>query len=231
MAEDAPASGTIPLAIAARLIMVTERHVQSLAASGWIPKPYTVAGVVQGYIRWLKDDTRKRAGDEDIRRERARALKMANDESERMLLRADDAMAAIDAIYGIVRSDLAGVAARATDDLALRRRIENAIDDVLAGIADRCERAGQDLLAGRDALAAPPASPHDRRPLSGRPVLGGAGPQILEQEPTIAELAAKVADLTKPVFLRYDMVTAAQTEVGRRDGRRQICKIALGTQR
>src|ERR1700694_3400420 len=113
MSADAP-SGTISAAIASRLIMVTERHVRNLSEAGWIPKPYTVAGVVQGYIRWLKDDSRKagkRSEDGDIRRERARALKMANDETERLLVRADDAMAAIDAIYGVVRSDLAGAAA------------------------------------------------------------------------------------------------------------------------
>jgi hypothetical protein len=115
MAKADPASGTIPLAVAARLIMVDERHVQRLVASGWIPQPYTVAGVVQGYIRWLKArKSSKSAGDEDIRRERARALKMANDETERLLVRTDDAMASLDAVVGVIRSDLAGVAARAT---------------------------------------------------------------------------------------------------------------------
>jgi hypothetical protein len=67
----------IPVATAARLIMVSEQYVYQLARAGWIAKPYTLAGVVQGYIRWLKDEGRKgtkSAGEENVRRERARKL-------------------------------------------------------------------------------------------------------------------------------------------------------------
>jgi hypothetical protein len=156
--SDAPAAGTIPLGVAARLIMVSERHVQRLAASGWIEKPYTVPGVVQGYIRWLQDDNRKAtklSGEEDVRSERARKLKMENDENERQLVRTDDALAAIDHIRGIVCSGLAAIPARATDDLALRRRIEGAVDDVLAGIDARHDAACEALRAGGDPFEQP----------------------------------------------------------------------------
>lgn len=149
--------GTIAVGVAAKLIMVSERRVQQLAAQGWIKKPYTIVSVVQGYIRFLQDEERKAsrtAGEEEIRRERARKLKLGNDETERLSVRTDDAVAAIDAVVGLIKAELAGVAVRVAADVALRRKIEDGIDQVLAGLAGRCEKACADLCAGRDALAA-----------------------------------------------------------------------------
>jgi hypothetical protein len=44
----------VSVEIAARLIMVSERHVQRLAASGWIEKPYTVSGSVNALPQCLQ---------------------------------------------------------------------------------------------------------------------------------------------------------------------------------
>jgi hypothetical protein len=152
-----PADNTISVAVAARLIMVTERRVQQLAASKWIPKPYTIVGTVQGYIRFLQDDAKKAsrsAGKADADHERARKLKLANDETEWLTVRIEDALAALDAIVGPIKSDLAGVPSRVTDDLVQRRRIEDTMDVVLAELAGRFRKACADLSTGRDPLGA-----------------------------------------------------------------------------
>jgi hypothetical protein len=151
--------GEIEVGVGARLIMVTERRIQQLAAQGWVKRPYTVVSVVQGYIRFLQDEQRKgsRTSEEGaVRAERARKLKLENDETEKLTLRMDDAIAALDAIVGPIKSELAGVAPQVTDDIPQRRRIEDAIDAVLDQLAKRFGKACADLLAGRDALEAEP---------------------------------------------------------------------------
>jgi hypothetical protein len=156
---EAKREGEIAVGVAARLIMVGERRVQQLATGGWIKKPYTVVGVVQGYIRFLQDEQRKGSRgskDDAVKDERARKLRNENDKDERITLRTDDAIAALDAIVGPIKSELAGVAPQVTDDIHERRRIEDAIDAVLDQVAKRFDKACADLLAGRDALEAEP---------------------------------------------------------------------------
>lgn len=91
--------------------------------------------------------------------ERTRKLKLENDETERQLIRIEDAVAAIDAIVGLIPAELSAVPARVTDDIALRRKIEDAIDNALNALSKRCFRAVADLEAGRDALGE--AAPDD----------------------------------------------------------------------
>lgn len=54
--------GQISAAVAAKLVMVTDRHLRRLVAEGWIRKTddgqYTLVGVVQGDINCLKDEQR-----------------------------------------------------------------------------------------------------------------------------------------------------------------------------
>lgn len=157
MADTQSKGQVLDVGTVAKLLMLSERRVQQLAQSKWIPKPYTLVGSVQGYLRFLQDEQRKAtksAGDAEVRRERARKLKLDNDENEGFLVRTEDAIAALDAIVGPIKSELAGVAPRVTDDVAMRRRIDDAIDDALSGLADRCQKSSDDLRSGRDALAA-----------------------------------------------------------------------------
>lgn len=155
--EPAKREGEIEVGVAARLIMVTPRRIQQLAAEGWIKKPYTIVSVVQGYIRFLQDEQRKGSRtteDNAVKAERARKLRLENDATEHITVLTEDAIAALDAIVGPLKSELAGVAPRVTDDIPLRRRIEDAIDAVLGELAKRFGKAGADLRSGRDALGA-----------------------------------------------------------------------------
>ena len=57
------AAGTIAIDVAAKLLMVTPEWVRRLTKDGWITKTdrgrYRVVDVVQGYIRFLKDEARR----------------------------------------------------------------------------------------------------------------------------------------------------------------------------
>lgn len=136
----------------------TDRWLRELADRGYLVKAgracYDLAGSVQGYIRFVRETEVKPASSTEARTdfdfERARKLKLENDEREAKLIDIDLAIGAVDLIVGMMRTDLAGVPARITEDVELRRRAEDAIDTVLKGLAGRFAKAGADLRAGRD---------------------------------------------------------------------------------
>jgi len=143
------------------VIGVSARRVQQLAAQGIFAKDgrskYPLAASVKSYIDWkLKSEIERRddatTADEAVKIERARKLRLENEQTERGLVPMASAVAAVDAIVGPLRSDLAGVPARVTDDVGERRAIEDAINKVLSGISDRLREAGEALRKGRDPL-------------------------------------------------------------------------------
>lgn len=148
----------------AEVLGVGDRWIQQLEAKGIIAKSrhgkWPLAECVQAYIKFKVDSELARVVPEEtspgerVKQERARKLRLENDEKEHRLVQTPDAVAALDAIVGPLRADLSGVPARVTSDVALRRRIEDAIDTVLRGLADRFKKAGRDLREGRDPLSA-----------------------------------------------------------------------------
>jgi hypothetical protein len=85
--------------------------------------------------------------------ERARKLRLENDEREGQLASIDMMMAEWDQIIGPIKADLATVPPRVTDDIELRRRIEDGINAALNSLADRFEQGARNLQDGRDRLA------------------------------------------------------------------------------
>lgn len=153
---------TVSSSVLSGILGVSDRWLRELAAEGYAVKTgraeYHLAKSVQGAIRRVREtEVEKRVEEVSSRQlfeaERARKLKLENDKREARLIDTDDALAAIDHIFGEVRTALAGIAANATDDVVLRRRIDDAIDNALNGIADRHEEAGAALQEGRDPLA------------------------------------------------------------------------------
>lgn len=138
----APSSGTIPTETAAKLLMVTPEWVRRLTKDGWIKKvskdQYRLVEVVHGYINFLKDEQRrasKSASQSRVQDARAKEIerRMARDEGS--LWDADAAEAAFSDILGAFRSELSGVPAGSTRDLAVRAEIEK---NLYAAI-DRCD--------------------------------------------------------------------------------------------
>lgn len=108
-----------------------------------------------GYIRWLRDETRKSSQSAAVARvqdARAKAIELRTAREEGRLWDAEDTMAAMADILGTFRSELEGVAAGSTRDLSIRANIQAQINDAM----DRCrasfERAERNLRAGLDPL-------------------------------------------------------------------------------
>ena len=155
----------------AKALGVSDRRVRQLAADKILPPPrgglHDLA-LCKERFRVYRSSTRAngtpgqrpRRGDGgeggegagDLEVERTRKLRLENDETERLLIRIEDAIAAIDAIVGQIPADLAAVAPRVTDDNALRRRIEDEIDHALNALARRFAKAAAALEKGHDPL-------------------------------------------------------------------------------
>jgi hypothetical protein len=133
----------------------TDRWLRELAEKGYLVRSgraeYELVASVQGYIRYLLET--KTAQEVSARSayqaERARKLKLDNDEKENLLLPTELALAAIDYIVGNLRSDLAGVPARVSDDVATRLKVERAIDDTLTSMSESFKKASELLAEGR----------------------------------------------------------------------------------
>ena len=139
---------------------LTERRVQQLEDEGVLrnvgsgrSKRFVLADAVQAML--LKSEMDAQQADVGSSREKfeaARALKLelANAENQKRLVPTEIAVAAIEHIVGMMRTDLAAVPARITEDVALRRRATDAIDTVLGGLAKRMAKAGDAVRSGID---------------------------------------------------------------------------------
>lgn len=136
-----------------------DRWMRELAEKGYLVKTgrgeWKLPASVQGYQRFIREtEVEKQLGDRNARAEfeteRARKLKLDNDEKENLLISTALAVSAVDFIVGDLRTNLAAVPAKVSDDVVERRHIESVIDDVLEAIADRFQRAADLLGQGRD---------------------------------------------------------------------------------
>jgi uncharacterized coiled-coil protein SlyX len=150
--------------LAARLIMKSPERIRQLSRDGWIPRQgtakeprYALVDVVQGYIRFRDDAERratKGAAATRVSDARAREIELRNAQREGRLIELDEAIAAVEALTGMMRAQLSGLPARCTRDLQLRRTIETAINDILDRLADLATEKSADMEAGRVARAA-----------------------------------------------------------------------------
>lgn len=153
-------------AMAGAIIMVSVERVRQLSRDGWIRKTgkgYHLLDVVQGYIRFRDDADRranKTAAASRVSDARAREIELRNAQREGRLIEIDDALDAVDKLVGTMRVELAGLPARVTRDLQLRRTIETAINDILQRISDIAEQSELDVRkseAAGEAVASGPA--------------------------------------------------------------------------
>jgi phage terminase Nu1 subunit (DNA packaging protein) len=100
------------------------------------------------YIQQLRTrPVRSQAGDK-LREARAAEIELRVAERARRLIEIEEAVDAMVAVCGAIRTEMGGVPARVTRDLALRRQIENAINDALGRVADKCDAEAAALHTG-----------------------------------------------------------------------------------
>lgn len=138
MAESTNQAGTISAKEAAALLgLESERRVQQLAAEGYFQRQgtgrYITVTVVQGYIRFLKEQierNRQSAGQARVSDQRARSLEIANAKADHSLIELSEAEAVIDEIAGLLLSEFKGFGSAMTRDIPMRRKIEAGIDGI-----------------------------------------------------------------------------------------------------
>jgi len=140
------ALGTIQIsaAQAAQLIGVSTRRLQQLVADGWIERPnrgkYTFAAVIQGYLKFLKDDehhTSKSAEERRVRLARAEEIELRNARQELGLVPRDEVVAYTRRVASAMFDRLDALPARLTLDVDGRRRLKVAVADIRSEIERR----------------------------------------------------------------------------------------------
>ncbi|MFN3347409.1 hypothetical protein [Pseudorhodoplanes sp.] len=149
------AAGTIPIEVAAKLLMVTPEWVRRLTKDGWIAKSdrgrYRVVDVVQGYIRFLKDEARrstKTASHNRLQDIRTRKEELAVAQTERELVPLVEAMTLVDEVAGAVVARINAIPARLTRNIEQREQLQREVDDALTEVADRIAKLRRSYRSG-----------------------------------------------------------------------------------
>jgi len=107
-----PRQGFVPAGQAAALLMLSTQRLRQLSAEGFIPRAskgeYPLVGVVQGYIRFLKDEERRTSkvqAESDLKATRRKEIELRIARDDHRLIETDEAIAAVEDIVGIHRSE------------------------------------------------------------------------------------------------------------------------------
>ena len=127
---------------AADLLGVTVERVGQLVRSGHIERigrgKTTTRSAVQGYTAFLKessDRATRTSAQERVAAARAAEIEQRTAVRNRELIPIEESLQAMQILVGIVVSEAETVPARVTRDMALRRKIEDAIRDMRSRIA------------------------------------------------------------------------------------------------
>lgn len=155
------AAGTITTAQAAKLLGVSEAWIGKLHKMEYVPKAgrgkWNLVAVVQGYIRFLKDEDRrssKSASASRMQDVKTARLEMQMKVESRELVPFEDAKLVLDTAAGLIRSSVMAVPAKYTRDLKERRRLEDLLAAALGQIATGIDRKAAALEEGDDIVEA-----------------------------------------------------------------------------
>jgi len=149
--------GTITTDMAARLLMVSKARIGQLEKMEYFQKiaknRWNLAAVVQGYIKFLKDEERrssKSAGASRIQSIRGDRLEMEMAEKRRQLVPVEDVRVVLDSAAGLMRSEMMAVPARFTRDVADRKRLDGIIATAMNKVADGMDEKAAAIQTGED---------------------------------------------------------------------------------
>lgn len=139
----------------AKCLDVTATRVRQLAGEGIIPRSergrYPFADCLVGFARYqrrLAAEPKTSDAADRVRDLRAREIELRTAEKEGKLCASAEAVAAVDEVIGVLRSELTGLPSRFTRDLGERQRLESEIDGILARAAGRLDVAADRLTKG-----------------------------------------------------------------------------------
>jgi hypothetical protein len=142
----------------AKLIMCTPQWLNRLVKEGWIkklgPDRFNVVDVVQGHIRYLKDETQKATITKSVSKvqeARAREIELKIAKEERSLIPIEDVAAWITEALSLFRSALTGVPAASTRDPETRIVIERNLDAVVGDLRTSLRSLGS-IIAARQPI-------------------------------------------------------------------------------
>lgn len=151
-------AGMITMDQAAKLLMVSPEWIRRLCKAGYIPRvakgKYPLVGVVQGYIKSLKDDEKKAskgASENRVRDARAAEIERRLAREDRKIIALDESLAAYDYATGLYLQSISGLPARMTRNASERRRLEAICDTERQRLATRFAERASSLRTGVDA--------------------------------------------------------------------------------
>jgi hypothetical protein len=153
--------GLMTINDSAALIGKTNAWVHQLIAAGYIARHpeggVRAKDVYEGYIKFLTDEERRQtkvAAESRVRDARAKEIELRVAVKQKELMPVDDLLAVMSQQVAMSRAEIAGLPARVTRDVELRRAIEREVDGYLSRMAERNERAITALQAGGDLMEA-----------------------------------------------------------------------------
>lgn len=164
--EESVSDGTISTKTAYELLQISHTMFYRLVRSGHLPEPapahsahsrVSIVACVRGYIRYLKEDRRansRTGGESRVQIARAREIEMRIAREDAHLCEVEECIGFVDMLVGLFKSNLAGLPAQITRDLAERQRIELIIDELASTLTKSLEQGASLLRKGRDPTAA-----------------------------------------------------------------------------
>ena len=157
---------TISTADFAALAGRSKRRIEQLAAGGVLPKiergklpmPAAMHALLAHIEAGAERAAERQARGDRVREARAREIELRISEREGKLIAFTEACEIMDALAAADRAGFAGLAAKITRDVPLRRKIQSAVDDAQARVAAIYQR-WHDERTG----AAPPVPRRGRR--------------------------------------------------------------------
>lgn len=153
--------GMISPGQAAELLMLSTERLRQLAREGYIPKAtragYPLVAVVQGYIKFLKDEERRTSkvqAESGLKAARQREVELRNAEREGRLVDLDEIRGVFVQVEATLRAELTGLPSAVTRDLKLREDIETYMHGAFARSSGKFKEACGILRSGGDPMGA-----------------------------------------------------------------------------
>lgn len=145
----------------AAVLGVSISWVSRLIRDGYIPEAksrrYRLADVVQGYIRFLKDEERRTSkvqAESGLKAARQREVELRIAVREGQLVELDDIKSVFIEVEATLRAELSGLPSAVTRDVKLREEIEKYLNGAFARSSDKFQEACGVLQTGGDPMGA-----------------------------------------------------------------------------